>query len=67
MEQVYPIREHLIRLRPCTRPPVLPGIESTAADLEHLTQPHHPKLPLMHLQEPVLRRDSLAKYLATFF
>ena len=37
MKHVHPIREHLIRLHPCTRSPVLPRIEATRADLEHLT------------------------------
>ena len=48
MKHVHPIREHLIRLHPCTRSPVLPRIEATRADLEHLTQPQYSKLTLMH-------------------
>jgi hypothetical protein len=66
MEDAHPFHERLIGPRPWTHRPMLPRIESTPTDLEHLTHASHAKLSLMGMHEPVPHDDSLAQYRAAF-
>src|SRR3569832_35827 len=67
VQHAHPLDEGVIRLCPCTRLALPPGIEATAARLQRATHARQPKLVVMGLHERVLHRDSLAKYAAAFF
>ncbi|MCE3223106.1 MAG: hypothetical protein K0S58_1286, partial [Nitrospira sp.] len=64
MQDVHPLDQSLIGLHAATRLPPLPGVEPAPAHLQDATHAGQPKLLLIHLHEPVLHWDSLAKYMA---
>ena len=47
--------------------PMLPGIEATPINLQDAIHAGQPKLPVTHMHDPVLHRDSWVKYVATFY
>lgn len=64
MKDLHARHERSIRLRVVILRAPLPGIEPAATHLQHPTQTSDVMLVCMRLNEPVLNRGSLAKYLA---